>query len=210
MPTGKQIRAARMLLEWDAVDLAKHSKLTKVTILNMETGKIRGRPETMEKIVKAFGDFGVEFIGERGVNLMDDNYRILKGSDCYLRLLDEVYHTLRGRNEEALFICVDDAVSTKEVTESNHRIRNAGIKCRYLSSEEATKFDFDLSDYRLIPKEHYKNSVMIVFADKVATLRGTNNGLLIVRDKDQSDMLRGLFEMVWAQSFIPKQTGLKS
>ena len=211
MPTGKQIRAARMLLEWDAVDLAEKSKLTKVTILNMETGKIRGRPETMEKIVKAFKDSGVEFNGDRGVSLIDDNYRVLKGEDCYLRLLDEVYHTIRSKKDadrnasdaEVLSICTDDSASPPEVVESIQRWHKAGIKCRFLSHEQAMRFDFPLDEYRLISSKYFKNSVMVVYADKVATLRSTNDAVLIVNDKEQADMLRGLFELIWSQSVAP-------
>jgi hypothetical protein len=41
---------------------------------------------------------------------------------------------------------------------------------------------------------------MVVFGDKVATLRGLNDAVLVITDKDQAGMLRGLFEMIWAQS----------
>ncbi len=44
---------------------------------------------------------------------------------------------------------------------------------------------------------------MIVFADQVATLRGVNGTVLVITDKAQADMLRGLFEMIWLQAPAP-------
>jgi hypothetical protein len=40
---------------------------------------------------------------------------------------------------------------------------------------------------------------MVVFDDKVAALRGLNAAVLVITDRNQADMLRGLFEMIWAQ-----------
>jgi len=206
MPTGKQIRAARQLVDWTAEELASRAHLTKDCILAIERGDSRPLPKTIASVSRALADAGVVFNGDTGVNLIGVDLRILEGKDCYLRLLADVFHVLQEeKNPEALFICVDDAVSPAEVTEANHRIREAGIKCRYLASEKAKKFDFDLNDYRLIPEEHYKNSVMVIYADKIATLRGTNESVRIVQDRDAADMLRGLFEMIWAQAPEPKK-----
>jgi hypothetical protein len=44
---------------------------------------------------------------------------------------------------------------------------------------------------------------MVVFSTKVATLRGTNDAVLIVNDKEQAEMLRGLFELIWSQAAKP-------
>ena len=33
--------------------------------------------------------------------MRNDNYRLLEGPDCYLRLLDEIHATLRGQPKEA-------------------------------------------------------------------------------------------------------------
>ncbi|MDX9690039.1 MAG: XRE family transcriptional regulator [Proteobacteria bacterium] len=204
MITGKQIRAARMLVEWDAQDLADKTGLTSETIFKIERGTTNARPATLERIIKAFNEGGVEFNGERGVNLVLEDYRLIEGADCYLKLLDEIYYELRGKKDAQIeFICIDDTVSVREVVESNFRIRNAGIRCRYLCSENAKKFDYPIEDYRAISKEHFKNSVMVVYGDKVAILRGTSAGVLVMRDKDHAEMLRGLFEIIWDQAPMP-------
>lgn len=207
MPTGKQLRAARALVDWSADDLAVRAGVNRESILHIERGQRQPRAGTVEKIVRVLNDAGVEFNGERGVNLVSENFRVLEGGDCYLRLLDEVGRTLRSKKgAEVLSICTDDSVSPPEVTEAIRRWHDAGIRCRFLTHENATRFDFPLREYRAIPEKFYKNSVMVVYGDNVATLHGTNAAVTVVRDMAQADMLRGLFEMIWQQSPEPKRS----
>lgn len=205
MITGAQIRAARGLLSWSREDLATVSKVTAAAIKNIEdTPEVRPQVKTAEAITSAFAAKGVEFT-ERGVAWVDDLVRKLEGENCYLRLIDEVYQELHNQPKaEVLSICTDDAVSPDHVVQAIKRWHDAGIKCRFLTHENSERFDFPLKEYRLIPERFYKNSVMVVYADKVATLSAANDAVIIVRDKDQADMMRGLFEMIWLQSPMPK------
>ena len=206
MITPRQIRAARYLLGLDAEDLAAQTGLTRNTVSNIENGTVQPREASLERIVGVLTQRGIEFIGDRGVALVNENYRLIEGKDCYLRLLDQVYHALRGKpGAEVLSICTDDSVSPPEVIQAIQRWHDAGIKARFLSHERARRFDFPLREYRLIPPRFFTNSVMVVFEDKVATLRGLNDAVLVITDRDQADMLRGLFEMIWAQSPPPKK-----
>jgi transcriptional regulator with XRE-family HTH domain len=201
---GKQIAAARQLAGLTLTQLAERAGVARSSIVKIENEAVQPREGTLADLMKTFAAAGVEFI-EGGVRWTGDRIRTLEGPDSYLRLLDEVYQTLhRQPGAEVLFICVDDEVSTHEIIAANNRIREAGIKCRYLCSEEARKFDYSLRDYRLIPKRFYTNSVMTVFEDKVATLSDANNSVVIVRDVDQANMMRGLFEMIWQQSPSPR------
>jgi transcriptional regulator with XRE-family HTH domain len=208
MPTGKQIRAARHLIDWTAEELAARARLTKDCILSIERGDSRPLPKTIASVSRALADAGVVFNGDTGVNLVGLDLRVLEGKDCYLRLLDDVFHVLKEvKNPEALFVCVDDAASSNEVIESNRKIRDAGIRCRYLASEEVTRFDFDPQDYRLMPKEFYKNSVMVIYENKIATVKGTKESIQIFQDRDAADMLRGLFEIIWTKAPRPRSRG---
>jgi transcriptional regulator with XRE-family HTH domain len=207
MTTPRQIRAARALLGLDAAELADRAGLTRATVTNIENSVVQPREATLVRLVQTLVGGGVEFIGERGVALMSENYRLIEGADCYLRLLDEIYHSLRTKpGSEVLSICTDDNVSPPEVRQAIQRWHDAGIKCRFLSHEKATHFDFPVLEYRLIPSHLFTNSVMVVFDDKVATLRGLNAAVLVITDRDQADMLRGLFEMIWSQSPAPGKT----
>ena len=201
---GKQISAARHLAGFTVDQLADLAGVSRNTIMNFEKGAHQPRGGTLADITKALADAGVEFI-EGGVRWIGDTMRTFEGPDAYLRLLDEVYQSLhRQPGAEVLSICTDDAVSTPEVVQAIQRWHDAGIKARFLTHEKATRFDFPLPEYRLIPERFYTNSVMVVYGDKVATLSDQNNSVIIVRDTDQSNMLRGLFEMIWQHSPAPR------
>lgn len=201
---GKQIAAGRQLAGLTLDDLAESSGVSRSSIVKIENGDVQPREGTLADLTKALAAAGVEFI-EGGVRWIGDTIKTLEGPDAYLRMLDEIYHILhRKPGAEALFICVDDAISTPEILAANNRIREGGIKCRYLSSEDAQRFDYPLRDYRLIPKRYYTNSVMVVFGDRVATVSDANDSIVIVRDIYQANMLRGLFEMIWQESPSPR------
>lgn len=201
---GEQVAAARVLAGLTVKQLAKRVGVTRNTITSFETGAHQPRGGTLGEIIKVFADAGVEFI-EGGVRWSGDTVRILEGPDAYLRLLDEVYQALhRQPGAEVLSICTDDAVSPAEVTQAIQRWHDAGIKARFLTHEKATRFDFPLREYRLIPERHYTNSVMVVFSDKVATLSDDNDAVIVVRDTYQANMLRGLFELIWQQCPSPR------
>jgi transcriptional regulator with XRE-family HTH domain len=62
--TTEQIKAARMLLGWDQVELATQAQLGVATIRRIEaqTGVAAGSPASVEKIVRAFTAAGISFI----------------------------------------------------------------------------------------------------------------------------------------------------
>ena len=81
MFTGPQMRAARALLGIDQRDLARLSGLSTQTIQRMEAcdGSVRVVVDSLEKVMTAISDAGVELIVEgvpstgvgRGVRLID-------------------------------------------------------------------------------------------------------------------------------------------
>jgi transcriptional regulator with XRE-family HTH domain len=60
---GSEVKAARALLGWSQVDLAKEAHVSIVTIKRLEAkgGPIRGRSEIIDKIQRALEAAGVRF-----------------------------------------------------------------------------------------------------------------------------------------------------
>lgn len=67
MITAAQIRAARALLHWKQVDLARESGLSEPTIKTAETGRADLKVSTLSAITDALVKAGVEFLGTDGV-----------------------------------------------------------------------------------------------------------------------------------------------
>ena len=74
MITIKQIKAARSLLDWTQNDLAKISGYSMAAIAKIEQGNGSPRIDTMAAIQGAFERYGVEFLGNHGVDLADERF----------------------------------------------------------------------------------------------------------------------------------------
>jgi transcriptional regulator with XRE-family HTH domain len=62
MITAGQIRAARALIDWRQIDLAKKSGVSEITLKNIERGYADPRSSTLAKIQQAFEKAGVVFL----------------------------------------------------------------------------------------------------------------------------------------------------
>lgn len=67
MISANQIKAARVLLDWNQKDLAEAAGLSLPTIQRMEKlGLERSTVANAQKVIAAFNEGGVEFISENG------------------------------------------------------------------------------------------------------------------------------------------------
>ena len=63
MIVSNEIRAARALLGWNQVELAKAASVGVATVRRLETaGALKGNVETVRKIQRALEDAGIEFL----------------------------------------------------------------------------------------------------------------------------------------------------
>ena len=67
--TGAQIKAARGLLTLHQSDLAALVGLTRTTIALIETGRVKPRASSLDRIAAALEMRGIEFVNGRGVLL---------------------------------------------------------------------------------------------------------------------------------------------
>jgi transcriptional regulator with XRE-family HTH domain len=95
MITGRQIRAARSLLEWKAEDLARAAGLTRVTVSNLEAGSVQPQEKTIASIVAAFDKHGIEFTDGEGVKVRQNEVRVFSGRMGHKQFLDHVYFILK-------------------------------------------------------------------------------------------------------------------
>ena len=202
----RQIRAALELLNWETADLAEATELSADAVRRICRGTVKHPHEgTEQKIRTAFERRGVKFLSDCGVQLDDGAVRVLQGDDSYLRLLDEIYHAMRGQGGDVLFFFIDDAKSPPEVVAANRRLRDAVIHCRYLCSENPARLDFPARDYRTVPARFFHNAVQVVFGHCVAQhFGGESTKVLIIRNEAHAESQRRLFEMIWLSGKVPK------
>lgn len=113
MPTGKQIRAARQLVDWSADDLAERVGISKESILNIERGDKRARPATMDKIVGVFSESGIEFTENEGLKRRPDDIEIFHGPERFSDFYDFLYEQVKTKGGNVCLSVTDETFLSK-------------------------------------------------------------------------------------------------
>lgn len=73
LDSPKQIKIARILLNWTQKDLANHSNISLDTIrrLEQDRGFVKANSDTLRKIKTTIEEAGIEFLSGSGVKLKD-------------------------------------------------------------------------------------------------------------------------------------------
>jgi DNA-binding XRE family transcriptional regulator len=98
MISGRQIRAARGLLGWDATDLADKANMTRESIYRIESDTVQPQERTIAKIIRVFDLHGVEFTDDEGVRVRKNQVRVFSGKEGYKQFLDHIYETVKDGN----------------------------------------------------------------------------------------------------------------
>lgn len=212
MITGKQIRAARALLDWSAETLAKKVGLSRESINKIEDGSVQPRAKNLADIMHVFDTHDIEFIGTKGASFKDDQIVTIKGETAFCRVLDDVIATMRGQPKaEALFACVDDKVSPPIVVENYRRVRKANIAMRSLIKEGNTYLMGKTSEYRYLPARYFHNNATVIYGDKFATMiltsdTGEDAAAVIIHNRHIAAAQRNLFELIWSTAHKPAKS----
>jgi DNA-binding XRE family transcriptional regulator len=212
MISGRQIRAARALLDWSAEVLAKKVGMSREAINKIEDEAVQPRAKNLADILQVLDKNGIEFYNDRGVGFKDDQITTLKGENVFLRLLDDVISTMRNKAKaEALFACVDDKLSPPIVVENYRRLRKSGIAMRSLVKEGNTYLMGKLAEYRYLPVQYYHNSTTVIYGDKFATMildptTAEDTAAIIIRNPHIAAAQRNLFNLIWSHSIKPNKS----
>ncbi|QQR68642.1 MAG: helix-turn-helix domain-containing protein [Alphaproteobacteria bacterium] len=203
----EQLRAARALLDYSREQMAQAAGLSPETIKSLEGGNKRPLSSTVEAIYKALEDRNIELLSDCGVRFRNDTVRLIEGSHIFVRVLDDVYLTLKDTQGEVLFSCVVDKISPPEVVENYRRIRRANIKMRSLIDEKDTYLMGNLDEYRCIPSAFFHNNPQVIYGDKVATMiLGNTESAIIIRNRSIAEAHRNLFNLIWPQHKRPEMS----
>jgi transcriptional regulator with XRE-family HTH domain len=93
--SGRQIRAARALLDLSREDLAGRCGVTMITIRNIEAETVEPQGKTLANISTFFDKEGVEFQDDEGVCMRKHQLRTFSGKVGYRQLLDHIYETVK-------------------------------------------------------------------------------------------------------------------
>lgn len=208
LTNGKQIAAARQLLEWSQADLAEKAGVSKPSIIRMEKDLFSVKDDSRRSVQEAFSSTDIEFV-EGGVRQVNKVVEIYEGDDCYIRLMDDAFIELSPTKGEILFSASDERRSPDVVINKFNAMRVSGIKMRSLIKDQDTYIMGELDEYRWMSNDLFVDGdVKVIFGDKVAYLmswRGIPR-VVTIKDKNIAEENKRFFEYIWNDSKRPTHT----
>jgi transcriptional regulator with XRE-family HTH domain len=216
MITGRQIRAARGLLGWDAATLAKKSGIARETISRIETDMVQPQEKSLARILSAFNDESVEFTDNSGVRMKPQNVDTLQDTHGFTRFFDIVYEHMRDHGGTICVSGVDERLFSKyRLNTDLHRARMAELArtredydMRILVEEDDTDFAAaNYARYRWTPKRHFSSTAFYVFGPYLALISFDHQPpplIILIKSAAFGDAYRNAFEVAWHNAILPE------
>ena len=212
MITGRQMRAARGLLEWSAEELARKAGVTRLTINNIESDSVQPQEKTLANILTAFDKSGIEFLENEGVCIRKQQVRVFAGKAGYRQFLDHVYEVLKDEGGRVRQFNLSDAnnLSFADDYGQAHLIRMGTIEnldARVLTMEGDTTFQAPYCQYRWLSKDDKALAPFYVYGDYLAMPMyesANKRELLVIRSKLLAERYCEQFDKFWGSAVVPK------
>lgn len=214
MITGRQIRAARGLLKWSAVNLAEKSGLTRETINKIEDDLVQPREGTVADIIRVFSENGVEFLDNDGVKLRPQSIEIFEGRERFDEFYELIYETVkRDGGDMCIAGCSTKLFSKYRKDPQLHRKRMAElysehkIAVRTLIEEGDTYMpNTSFTKYRWQKKEYFPPTAFYVFGPCVALISFENITppyVILIKSALFAEAYRRSFNNAWESAEEP-------
>lgn len=207
MITLEQIKAARALIGWSQEDLSKHANLSKAGIAKIENGSNTPTMTTITKIIGAFDEADVEFLGTEGVRKRAGNIKTYKGIERFKIFMDDVYLTACNDGGD---ICLFNAKPENWLnllgTEwcQQHGNRMIDVKDNYTFRALAEEQDDLLIgqsyiQYKWFPEALFNDRAFYCYGGKLAFMDFQENdvSIWVLNHTAFADGFRTLFQISW-------------
>lgn len=207
MISPRQIKAARALLGWTQIDLAKASGLHPNAINKIENEAGEPRPVTLSRIQAACEVANIRFRGQRGVEIKEDSFEIMRfdGPDYIRRLTDDIISIVRSADDEVLNCIADEhffnQADIKQVNRYFGHKKKINFRERYIMSKKASTFrGKEKQAYRWLPEKNLGVVSYFVYRDRVVFIQWPIKQILVIKNQSLSDTFRNQFEYLWNQA----------
>jgi len=218
MVTGRQIRAARALINYRAEDLANEIGITTPALTKIETGHVVPRDSTVKRIIAAMSNNGVEFTEDGGVRPKAAGIEIFEGTERFDAFYDFLYEHLRANGGSVCLSIADETVISKYRSNSElHFKRMRELKeaegfssFRVLTSESNFETTFGYSEYRKAKAGRLAPSAFYTFGDCLALMSFAHDPspyVVVLKNASFAAAYRAAFDFAWNAAEVPQQRG---
>ena len=219
--TPKQIKAARILLDWKQSDLAKAAGLSKTAVTQIESGYVLPRQSSMNALRDALETQGIEFLDTQGVRIRDEIFEVSSntGQESHIHYFKDIIETVQQTGDEILQSSIDDqfiiAHFRKELFHYYKELQKLKISEKLLTCEgDNIRYGPpDISEYRWVSKELFEQVGYTVYGNKVALFLYTQDWHhVIIENAKIAETYRQQFYKNWKNAnpiSLPKALFLK-
>jgi len=202
--TPALIRAARGLLSWQQQELADKAGLSLSAVNNYERETGATRQTTIDAMVAALEDAGVEFLPNGAIRHSDEVSGIQRfsGDSFIFKMNDDMYAAIRKPGQE-IFTCSTDesqwhAKHIKESTTRYYKWRTQmAVYESILVAEGNNVFDAPRQHYRFLPAELIGKITYVIYADRIAFIAWRKKQVFILRGRQLVEPFREQFKYLW-------------
>ncbi|PCI00503.1 MAG: hypothetical protein COB76_03495 [Alphaproteobacteria bacterium] len=212
---GRQLTAARGLLDWTIDELAKKANVARVTIMNVEKGDSNPNTATQRKIINAINKAGVEFTNDGGVRPKQSVIKNYRGQKEFWEFFDDIYEV--ASEHENPDLCVTNVIEDEydiwlgdyEPVHGRRMTKLSGYNVRVLLKEgDENMTSSTYAIYKWAPNAQFSDVSLYLYGDKVAFIEFLENDVVVtvVESATVTQSLRKMFEAVWSMA-LTSETG---
>lgn len=203
---ANQLRAARGLINWTVVDLAKKVGVAPTTISAIETGRSAGSVELLSSIIYAFQSAGIEITEDGGVRPRQSKILHYKGHDGFCAFFDDIYEVASTyENPDICITNVNEALYEEWLGsyEPIHVKRMSNLdtaKFRVLVKEQDEHLTSTAyCEYRWVSSKQFADVSLYMYGDKVAFIEFSEQDVTVtvVDNEAVTESMRKMFETYW-------------
>ena len=212
MITGRQISAARGLLQWSAKDLADKSGLNQVTIGKLESEAVQPQEKTLTLVANIFDKHGVEFLDGEGVRIRQNSVRIYNGKTAFRQLLDHIYETVKNGGcirqfnfDDSKYLSYADDFMALHLTRMN-AVKN--LDAKVLVANPESKATVDYCEYKYLEAKFEPAAPFYIYDDYVVLSlndNGNKKEFITIYSKSLAEGYRYQFDAFWKMANTNKK-----
>jgi len=214
MITGKQLRAARGLLDWGVEQLAEKAKINRDTIFNIEKGLSQPRESTVKSIVRVIEENGVEFTDSEGVRIKPTTVDTYIGPDRFDEFYDFLYEQVKAKGGDICLSVTDERLLGKYRKDlTKHYIRMQDLfdravfkSFRILANKSNFANNYPYNTYKWQPEASVSPTAFYTFGDCLALIsfvHQTPPYVVVLRSAPIASSYRIAFDAAWAAAIDP-------
>ncbi len=203
--TPMQIKAARALLSWTQRDLAEKSKLAPATVLSIENNITAMSDSSAERICEEFVKAGVDFIGETGVSLSDNEsiVKVYEGVEDFKKFYNTLFTDLQIKGgiirvsgvEEDKFV---EVLGGEFAYNHSKRVNNLPAVVTKVITFNNNGIKFPHASYKNMPSEFFYPIPCYIYGDMVAHIIWRPIVKVVcIFNKDLAKTQALQFELIW-------------